>query len=472
MAGPDRIAVPEVDPDKHDRVVTVMTRRAVVKSDKGPRWRSLSGGSRGVTITADVHDPGCELVVVVEGASDVAASHAAGIAACSRPGKRAGVGKFVGALRDVSLDAKIVLLIENDEPGKSWTGTVEEFDTSIDEAASDKAQELANELLRPIHVFRPPRDAGDLVDWWRILTDANGHRMSDEERHAIGGEMRRAMMVTGKEVVPSPEVMQQYRDDAVETLIENSLATAEENRQDAIERGHGIDADFDRADSCTFFKSFHRRTKKKDGTDFLFSHLSCKSWKCPQCRRRKMKPDWLAHIAGCFGDCELIYRKEVTAINQVVLKAKLAKIKKKTSRDGGHYVAIQQSDFVAVVYSTVKPRYSCSEYRIGSFGGHVDELLSILTVDIQQIEIFGGKPISTSRDWSRGEEATSDDAEFKIERIAETAQEASQMLWVTLMTAEDAVQIWGPYRKRTRVLIVNAERNLSRFGIRPTKPSS
>ncbi len=229
VAYSDKISVPELNPDDLKRVSTLMTRFANPKPNRA-KWNGLGGHDRGVTKTPDVHDDDNDLVIVTEGASDVAGAIAAGLPATSRPGKNAGIDKFVGAFRKVSPDAKIILFVENDKPRKDWTGTVEEFDRTIDEAANAKAQELADELLRPIHVFRPPREAGDLIDWWKLLTDNQGHLMSEADRHRVGREMRHHMSATGEEVGVSPDVMDAHIEKARSNFEQEILLGLEKKK--------------------------------------------------------------------------------------------------------------------------------------------------------------------------------------------------------------------------------------------------
>ena len=439
-----RIVIPEFDPTDCRKVTAIVARNQNGES----RWMAGTGQCRGVTIAIDpIESP--HATIVIEGATDAVAAHAAGFHSIGRHTRDADLAKFAGVLEKVSCDQPIVVLVENDHPKESWTCTPDEYIHHLVSQAEVRADRLADLLGRPVIVATPSDNINDFADWWRVVTDNNGHTLDELDRHRIGGEMRDILVSTGSERVPSIESIKEYRDDKVETLTQTILSIAEESRQEAVDRGQGTDADYEREDSCSFYNAFERRTEENHGTDYLFGHLSCKSWGCPACRRRKLKPEWTIHLIESLTEevqvsdskstFHSIFRKTISEKSLVDLKKRIAAIKKQISRKKGCYASIRQTETDFVIYSTVKPLGACSQYSIRNVHEHLDWLLKMVQLDVEQIEIQHGNPISTSRRWSRGKPATLGDAEYKLSRISEAAENATAQLYTTVLAADDAV---------------------------------
>ncbi len=185
----------------------------------------------------------------------------------------------------------------------------------IVDSVKSRAEQLAGLLDRPVYVSRPPIESNDLNDWWVAASRNEGHTMTEQDRHAIGREMVADMIDRGEEIQQNEDDMRKFRVAALETLKSNLLCKSELDRGEAIQRGGGdLDADYDPADSCSFFKSLYRPNKKKGGADYLIGHLACKSWTCPNCRRRKLKPEWAIHAASKFSLEPIIYCKSISEL--------------------------------------------------------------------------------------------------------------------------------------------------------------
>jgi hypothetical protein len=113
-----------------------------------------AGSSRGLIVPADLHqrpDP----VLVVEGASDVAAACALGLTAVGRPSNRAGADDLA-----VMLDGRVVIVVgERDgKPGGAWPGR---------DGAKAVARRLAGRWEEAVRWTLPPQDTKDLREWLR-----------------------------------------------------------------------------------------------------------------------------------------------------------------------------------------------------------------------------------------------------------------------------------------------------------------
>lgn len=123
---------------------------------KDGKKKFVAGGNRGLTLVEGWRDrPGA--VYLVEGASDVLALTAAGLAAVGRPNNTAGALHLATALNDWPADRPVVVVGENDRKADGrWPGK---------EGAEQLAAALAAKLNRAVAVAFPPDGAKDARAW-------------------------------------------------------------------------------------------------------------------------------------------------------------------------------------------------------------------------------------------------------------------------------------------------------------------
>ena len=443
VAYPTKITLPEVDPDDPGSVLTLVSRMTT----GAKRWLAAKDRSRG-TVSSGIPKGESWLTIIIEGGSCFAAAKASGADPVSRSTRDLDLARFSNYLAKVPPHHPVLLLVENDQVKPNLTCSNVEWMHHLISQAKVRAEKLATALGRPILVNTPPvewnaKPINDYADLWRAATTGHGHTMTEDERHAIGREICEELISTAEEVLPSEESMAAYRETHVEEFEERLLTEAELDRHEAIEQGDGIDVDYEQSGSCSFNSSFNRRTKDNDGTDFLFCFLSCKSWKCTACRRRKLKPEWTIHLSHQVKLCPTIYRKSLSSESELEVRTKLAKYKKQVSRAKGQYALIIRSELDAVIYATVPLKGLCMRYSCRSHRDDFDRMLKMLCLDVRSIEMKGGKPITTSRAWSRSETLESGHVEFKITRIGEVASDHNKPLWITTLPTEGIAKQLG-----------------------------
>ena len=113
------------------------------------------GSKRGLTYSLELLASSEEIVLVVEGMSDVAAGISAGFEVVGRPSNTGGADHLKGLLKN----REIIVLGENDQKESgAWPGR---------DGAVAVAQKLADLLQRSVPVGFPPGDAKDLRECWR-----------------------------------------------------------------------------------------------------------------------------------------------------------------------------------------------------------------------------------------------------------------------------------------------------------------
>jgi hypothetical protein len=163
-------SVPEVDAT--GRVVGVSL-RVPGTGGKG----SVRGSSRGLTVptTLAAADAGA-VVLVVEGASDVLATTAAGLVAVGRPSNTGGVDLLAELLADRS--HRVIVVGENDRKSDGvWPGR---------DGAKAVATKLAEAWKRPARWAMVPAEAKDVRAWLTAhATDADPHAWHDAGRRLL-----------------------------------------------------------------------------------------------------------------------------------------------------------------------------------------------------------------------------------------------------------------------------------------------
>tara|TARA_A100001391_G_scaffold181113_2_gene146889 strand:- start:527 stop:2488 length:1962 start_codon:yes stop_codon:yes gene_type:complete len=454
MATSSQIVVPEISPSDPTIVSALVARAAT--SEKDARWRAGRGHVRGVAMAEPPSGKG-HAVLIVEGASDAAAAIAAGFEVIGRHTRDADLTLFAMLFRRVPADHPIVLLVENDSAEKlnceDW-----QLHHHLRCKAGERAKALASELGRPIVVSSPPCEINDFCDLWRFETDQRGHLIDEASRLAIGSALSIELLNTGTKENPCPVGMKKFRESKVMELQEMLLMKSEIDRQSAIERGNGIDADYARADSCSFFKSFHKVDEEKKQMRYLFSHLGCRSWKCHACRNRKLKPDWTSHLASVFSECKQIFSCEVSADSKSELTKKFTTVKAVIRRSGGRFVSIRRGECCITVFSDTPPKGKANLYEIETHRDHFKSLLEVLVLYVAGIDDEGGKPISTSREWSQGDPANLNDLRWKVTRIGEQFDAEGYVLCLSELSTEAAAELVAGISSRNRELIDPAHR--------------
>lgn len=148
-----------------------------------------SGCRRGLVIPARLHQLG-EPVLVVEGASDVAACLVLGLAAVGRPSNSGGADDLA-----LLLDGRDLLVVgENDgKDSGAWPGR---------DGAKRVAERLAAAEGEPVEWTLPPRDSKDVREWLRARV-APGLDLADTAAcQKAGGELLAALKAEVRQVKP------------------------------------------------------------------------------------------------------------------------------------------------------------------------------------------------------------------------------------------------------------------------------
>jgi hypothetical protein len=148
-----------------------------------------AGAHRGLMVPATLHnrpDP----VLIVEGASDVAACETLGLAAVGRPSNAAGAD----LLAELLTDRDVIVAGENDgKPDGSWPGR---------DGARRVAQRLAALWEAPQLYSLPPQKSKDIRAWLETRI-ADGLNLNDAAAcHAAGADLLAALRAAGRAVKP------------------------------------------------------------------------------------------------------------------------------------------------------------------------------------------------------------------------------------------------------------------------------
>lgn len=133
-----------------------------VDGRKGASSKAATGGRRGLIVPAGMHELAGASgwpVVLVEGASDVAACVARGIPAVGRPSNTAGASDLAELLDGMNAEGKGVLVVgENDAKDEGgWPGR---------DGAKRIAAQLAGRWGEPVKWSLPPAGGKDLREWY------------------------------------------------------------------------------------------------------------------------------------------------------------------------------------------------------------------------------------------------------------------------------------------------------------------
>jgi len=148
-----------------------------------------TGANRGLVLPVDLHDRP-DPVLVVEGASDVAACCALGLTAVGRPSNRAGAADLVSLL-----DGRGVLVVgERDgKPSGSWPGR---------DGAKAVAQHMAAQWGESVAWTLPPEDTKDIRNWLLAKVAGGLDPADDAAMRQAGTELLKALKDAAKAVKP------------------------------------------------------------------------------------------------------------------------------------------------------------------------------------------------------------------------------------------------------------------------------
>jgi hypothetical protein len=267
---PERFLFPEMDADEN---VIGINARPWPRGEKRQIW----GGRRGIVYDlAEVVGLGADdVLLIVEGASDVAAAMTIGLYAIGRPNNTGGADLVAELIRKhAPPGAKWVIVGENDqkEDGK-WPGR---------EGAIKVAGEVAQLLGQGEgHWCLPPANVKDLRGWLiqsRIDIDDPGQcrQFRDEVLTWVG----RSSGLEGDEPPPKPSLdMEDF--DALPESVQDVLAKGASRRP------------------CPSHYAPHLQHKKNPRAALTLG-VDCRRWSCVACAPRR-KRRWLRHLVEMYG---------------------------------------------------------------------------------------------------------------------------------------------------------------------------
>lgn len=437
----NRLITPEFD-DRGEKVVGVV-RRELQKD--GSMWKgSGTGHKRGITFAKYPNGSG-HLVLIVEGASDTAAANAAGFEAMGRHTRDADLLVFADLLSDVPDTMPIVVMVENDSPPARLLDQYNEvtWRQHIIAETLSRVAPLVERLGRPVLVSTPPQHHNDFCDWWKSDTEQFGHMISEPQRREIGQSMAGKLLSAAIEAAPTPGRVRRFKQHDYDRLEERMFWVAETRRLESLERGEGIDADYQSADSCSFSKSFHREKAEERKIQYMFGFLSCRSWRCWACKERKLKPGWTMHLAVAWLDEDTIYRTEVC-------KREFAYLKRRLENREAEFAAIWLTEDNAVIYSTIPVDDRSKFYPLEKFCYVYGNLIRKLESDVFAVDAQKSRPITTSKKWTQTDSVRLIDVLWKLTRIGEIAEKNVQKLFVAKMQKDDAENLISEIKAKNK----------------------
>ncbi len=156
---------------------------------------SVVGARRGLTIPSTLKDRP-DPVLLVEGASDVAACETLGLAAVGRPSNAAGADQLAALLRGRS----VLVLGEHDaKEGGAWPGR---------DGAERVAVRLATEWCKTVLWALPPGGAKDIRAWVQTRISAGLDLTDAQACEAAGAELLQVLQASAEEAEPEKRLPQ------------------------------------------------------------------------------------------------------------------------------------------------------------------------------------------------------------------------------------------------------------------------
>jgi hypothetical protein len=353
-------------------------------------------GSRGGLVfdpTAPISQ--AEVLLIVEGPTDVAAAMTMGLCAVGRPNNLGG-WELLGPLiqqRAQTRGTLCVTLGENDQKEDGhWPGK---------DGAVHIASQLMRFLLRGMPWCMPPEGVKDLRDWlWRSSPNLN----NEDECRKAGREVLKHIYANVKwferpvEQVSTEQACQTvchirdslYRNTNTENLVPTAQKSTPANFsewdsltpaiQDILARGRS-------AKWCPrhFVPLLQGRSNPSKG---LSLQVSCRRWSCPECARRQ-RCRWLMHFMLIFELQTTLYGEHITA-KQLHYRTQYIRAQR------GDYLAITQADGRILLIA------NC-EFPDGRVVTAM-EAADLVAQALQNLDTAKRRPISTSKAWSLRDE--------------------------------------------------------------------
>lgn len=344
-------------------------------------------------------------ILIVEGFGCAAAGLSAGFYAIGRPTRNVDLVPLAKMLRKIGKDLEIIVVLENDEsrPGRHKTPR---------EEVEDRARQLEDELGRIVLVGSPPSTCKDVNDYYRLLSQSNGHYMHQDDRWAIGEKMHREFVSSACDrIIRSNQCIAGKHKADIEI-------SAEMIRADRLETGQGADSDFDRATSCTYRHVFSKTDC--DGKKLMACKLACDRWSCSACRERILIPTWAICLLEAFAQFLIVYMA-------VISETQLNAVKRSMQRDKSAWVVMRLSptdeepvaQFAIVSSSPIRGQCSRFDFRKD---GEFETFASWMKSTLHLVD-RGSRPISTSQGISVSQAPSREDWARKLQQIFQTHDE-------------------------------------------------
>lgn len=290
----------------------------------------VRGGARGFTIAADWSSDrfgGQGPILVVEGASDVAACRDAGLTAIGRPNNvggagEQGIGEFL--VNERQHHRQTIVVGENDQkPDGRWPGR---------EGALSVANELREQLPRTdVSAAMLPAGVKDIRQYLAtcspedIASGAAAERLLAE----LGANCIDEELPPRRTRKPSPAPPTGSPPHHPACRCDSCLEELKVERDEARQR-------------CSF------RRAVTNGEELVVLKLDCGTWKCPHCEP-KLREMWTRHIQKVFSGCDWIYHRLVLSDRE--REAAMTAIR----RRDGDALTINHGDGTRTIYSDVQP---------------------------------------------------------------------------------------------------------------------
>jgi hypothetical protein len=344
-------------------------------------------------------------ILIPEGFACVTSGLSAGFYAIGRPTRNADLVPLAKMLRKIGKDLEIIIILENDEtkPGRHKTPR---------EEVEDRARQLEEELGRIVLVGSPPSTCKDVNDFYRLLSQSNGHYMHQDDRWAIGEKMHREFVSSARDgIIRSNQCIAGKHKADIEI-------SAEMIRADRLETGQGADSDFDRATSCTYRHVFSKTDG--DGKKLMACKLACDRWSCSACRERILIPTWAICLLEAFAQFLIVYMA-------VIPETQLNAVKRSMQRDKSAWVVMRLSptdeepvaQFAIVSSSPIRGQCSRFDFRKD---GEFETFASWMKSTLHLVD-RGSRPISTSQGISVSQAPSREDWARKLQQIFQAHDE-------------------------------------------------
>lgn len=391
------------------------------------RFRFKAGAKRGFQYVREWAKSALGTVLIVEGFADVAAAHAAGFIAFSRPTRAANLEPLKELLATLEPWQAILVLCENDPDDP-------EREIFPRREVEESAGKLANALSRRVSVVSPPPQFKDFNDWWKAELEAKR-----DELHALTGTAPKLHEFDSATYHAIGRTMLGYlRDQADAETIARNVERSNEFRESEIlkaeferasrrfdDEGNPIpDMDYEIGTSCTFQQVLRKRNEDAPKTSIMGALLACQRWTCPACRRRLLEPKWTIALVQGFAN-------ERGVFTQYIAAADVGAWKRSQQREGAKWAIVSAPNLEpgeeestgeegkAFGLSTAAPRGYATYFDFLSEDPkqNLDAFCEAVRMAVLSVGNGTRNRITTSKGFSIGERATADDWREKVSKI-------------------------------------------------------